>query len=221
MPEADDAAAAIADAVSAVEGPMTERKRRIVMAAVSCFAESGYEATSTSEIARRAKVAEATIFRHFQSKRDLLLRILRPVLARILVPAAIDELGEVWRESEGRFEKVAAALIRSRLRFFDRYAPLIRILMQELPLHADLRQMFLDEGAGRMLAAVFDLLDRFKREGQIRDLPNDRLVRTFISQVLGYYMVRSMMAPAAAYDDEIEVPALIDVIVNGIGSGSR
>jgi len=50
-----------------------ERKReRLLEAARSLFAERGYAATTTAQLAREAGVAEGTVFHHFPSKRALL-----------------------------------------------------------------------------------------------------------------------------------------------------
>jgi AcrR family transcriptional regulator len=50
-----------------------ERKReRLLEAARSLFAERGYDATTTAQLAREAGVAEGTVFHHFPSKRALL-----------------------------------------------------------------------------------------------------------------------------------------------------
>jgi AcrR family transcriptional regulator len=50
-----------------------ERKReRLLEAARSLFAERGYDATTTAQLAREAGVAEGTVFHHFASKRALL-----------------------------------------------------------------------------------------------------------------------------------------------------
>ncbi len=42
---------------------------RILEAAVDMFGEKGYASTSTSEIAKRAGVAEGTIFRYYKTKK--------------------------------------------------------------------------------------------------------------------------------------------------------
>ena len=42
---------------------MTEKQQKILENAIKMFAEKGYEATSTSEIAKASGVAEGTIFR--------------------------------------------------------------------------------------------------------------------------------------------------------------
>ena len=46
-------------------------KDRILRASAEMFAKYGYSGTSTREIARRAKVNEASIYRYFARKRDL------------------------------------------------------------------------------------------------------------------------------------------------------
>ncbi|MEM9820084.1 MAG: helix-turn-helix domain-containing protein [Bacteroidota bacterium] len=55
---------------------MTEKQEKILKSALKLFAEQGYNATSTSKIAKDAKVSEALIFRHFQSKEGLLEAVL-------------------------------------------------------------------------------------------------------------------------------------------------
>lgn len=55
---------------------MTDKQEKILLAALSLFANDGYNATSTSKIAKKAGVSEGLIFRHFESKRGLLQAIM-------------------------------------------------------------------------------------------------------------------------------------------------
>src|SRR6267143_1508413 len=52
-------------------------RQRLVRAALELFSTRGYEATTPAEIARKAGVAEGTIYRHFQSKQHLLNELYR------------------------------------------------------------------------------------------------------------------------------------------------
>lgn len=56
--------------------PRDRRASDIEAAAREVFCERGYEATSTAEIAARAGVAEGTLYKHFQNKRALLVKVL-------------------------------------------------------------------------------------------------------------------------------------------------
>jgi AcrR family transcriptional regulator len=57
------------------ERAKAERRRRLKSAALSVFLEKGYEVATTREIAERAGVGVATLFRYAEEKRDLLLMI--------------------------------------------------------------------------------------------------------------------------------------------------
>ena len=45
-----------------------ERRRQLIDAATAVFSQKGFSGSTTKEIAGRAKINEATIFRHFESK---------------------------------------------------------------------------------------------------------------------------------------------------------
>lgn len=60
----------------------TERKQQIVESAKDIFVEKGYAATTTSAIAKQAKVAEVTLFRYFDSKKDIFNAVVDPIMQR-------------------------------------------------------------------------------------------------------------------------------------------
>jgi len=51
-------------------------------AAATLFGEKGYEAASTAEIAERVGVVEGTLYRYFDNKRDLFIRVVEDFYAR-------------------------------------------------------------------------------------------------------------------------------------------
>src|SRR5713101_7974235 len=51
-------------------------KSRIVAAALALFRVKGFEATTTKAIARKARVAEGTVFNYFPTKEDIALHFL-------------------------------------------------------------------------------------------------------------------------------------------------
>lgn len=56
---------------------MTEKKEKILMAALELFAKEGFQSTSTSKVAKTAGVSEGLIFRHFTNKEGLLEAIIQ------------------------------------------------------------------------------------------------------------------------------------------------
>src|SRR5262245_32391156 len=62
--------------------PTTEKEKSIIEAAAALIGERGIDGATTAEIARRAGVTEKTLFRYFPSKKDLVRRVLFPLLLR-------------------------------------------------------------------------------------------------------------------------------------------
>ena len=86
----------------------------------------------------QAGVAEATIFRHFNTKKELLLRLTVPV-AKKLIPAAVEDFKTFKRQADGGFAAFATASMKSGLDFARRYWPILRIIAHELLFQPDLR----------------------------------------------------------------------------------
>jgi AcrR family transcriptional regulator len=59
-------------------------RERIVAAAVSLFAEQGFDATSVNQVVTRAGVAKGALYHHFESKDDLLYEVYRELVDRQL-----------------------------------------------------------------------------------------------------------------------------------------
>jgi AcrR family transcriptional regulator len=57
--------------------------RRLLLAAVDSFWKSGFHASSTREIAKRAKLSPAAVYVHFKSKEELLFTIIVVVAERL------------------------------------------------------------------------------------------------------------------------------------------
>lgn len=59
-------------------GARSERRvREILGVARQAFSDNGYENSTTLDIARRAGIAEATVFSYFTSKRDLCMQVIK------------------------------------------------------------------------------------------------------------------------------------------------
>jgi len=79
-PSSDGDTAAVGRRVATRE----EIRASLVAAANELFDEVGYDGARTAEIARRAGVAQATLFRHFETKADLALHHLREVVDQLV-----------------------------------------------------------------------------------------------------------------------------------------
>jgi AcrR family transcriptional regulator len=80
---------ALAEAGTAV-GDRAAARTRILQAARVVFGRSGFEAASIEQIAEEARVAPATIYRHFQDKEGLVAAFLEVASPRSRVRAVLD-----------------------------------------------------------------------------------------------------------------------------------
>lgn len=159
----------------AVGASLRERKKQrtreaIVAAATELFDQVGYEHARTSEIARRAEVGEATLFRHFPNKADLAVEQARRA-ASIMITA----LGE-RPASETPYEAIlAAATPRTVARVFEGRPERIVQLLRN------------DEVASRafftMLQAGDEVALDFAR--RLQATPDQRHVRVLANAVVG------------------------------------
>src|SRR6185503_11603536 len=82
-------------------------QRRILNAALALFESKGYDRTTTKAIARRAKVAEGTVFNYFETKDDIVLYFLE-----LEVDEAIAAVRGQARLKDARLEEKLFALIQ-------------------------------------------------------------------------------------------------------------
>src|SRR3954452_2902809 len=61
-----------------------QRREQLMEVATKLFARNGYEATTTAAIAEMAGVTEPILYRHFRSKQELFVAIVKAVSDRTL-----------------------------------------------------------------------------------------------------------------------------------------
>src|SRR5215468_2930928 len=84
------------------------RRQKILDAAEKLFSQKGFNGTTTKELAARAGVHEAILFRHFKNKRELYRATVDLKIARNR-DSALDqmELSAKRRDDRGFFESLA------------------------------------------------------------------------------------------------------------------
>ncbi|WP_282693741.1 TetR/AcrR family transcriptional regulator [Streptomyces sp. CC208A] len=103
-----------------------EAARRLLVAAVEAFAERGYHATTTRDIAGRAGMSPAALYIHYKTKEELLHRISR---------IGHDKALEILRAAETREGSAADRLadaVRSFVRWHAEHHTTARVVQYEL-----------------------------------------------------------------------------------------
>ncbi|MFG2558633.1 TetR/AcrR family transcriptional regulator [Streptomyces sp. NPDC048496] len=103
-----------------------EAARRLLVAAVDAFAERGYHATTTRDIAGRAGMSPAALYIHYKTKEELLHRISRIGHDRALL------LLETAADSGGTASERLADAVRSFVRWHAERHTTARVVQYEL-----------------------------------------------------------------------------------------
>ncbi|MEU1077218.1 MULTISPECIES: TetR/AcrR family transcriptional regulator [unclassified Streptomyces] len=103
-----------------------EAARRLLVAAVEAFAERGYHATTTRDIAGRAGMSPAALYIHYKTKEELLHRI-----SRIGHDKALEIL-ETAADAGGTAAERLADAVRSFVRWHAGHHMTARVVQYEL-----------------------------------------------------------------------------------------
>src|SRR5436305_11816385 len=136
----------------------SDKRTRIMDAAIKVFAERGFHSATVAEIARAAGVADGTIYLYFKSKDDLLLRLFDEKMTELLAEARTGLAEE--KTAPARL----ARFIQLHLALVERNPGLASVLIVELRQSAQ----FLKAADRAKLAAYVDLIAEVVRDGQER-----------------------------------------------------
>lgn len=113
-------------------------KKKVLLAALDLFSNQGFHATTTSKIAKAAGVSEATIYKYFQSKDDLLKKLLSP----LFIELQQDFIGSLSQYQT--LDALVTFIVKDRLEFIKANFDFIKLLLQEILTDPKLLQYFKD-----------------------------------------------------------------------------
>ncbi|MFD2829184.1 TetR/AcrR family transcriptional regulator [Corticicoccus populi] len=203
--------------MSKSEQKLTKKQIAIIEAATELFAEKGFSATSTSEIAQKAEAAEGTIFKHFKSKKGLLMSVVSPITVEFYGPMIKKDLDKVFDKEFEYYQDFIRAMIENRKIFIQNNLPVLRILIQEIPFHPELKEQFIEQVGKDIIERIRGIIRFYQEKGQMVDIHTDTIIRTVASTILSYIVARYVLIPEARWDtEEIETERIIQLLENGL-----
>jgi AcrR family transcriptional regulator len=186
-------------------------RERILAAARELFAARGFKGTTTASIARRARLNEALIFRHFPAKKDLFTAILRDKLED-------EHLARMIDAAECRNIPVEDAIRLVAERFAEAFDPVFLRLYYHSALEDHvLADAFYDQFVSRFLALVEQLIARGISEGRFRDVDVRIAARAFTGMLRSYFLTNELFPRHALEGNPREIMlSFCDLLLNGI-----
>ncbi len=199
------------------ESVVAERKSRIDDAALEVFAERGFAAATTAEIASRAEVAEGTIFRHYPTKKALLVGVLGPLARTIIGPLGSRSLRKVLGKEHASLQLFLEAVFDDRQQLLRSGPPVLKVFLQEALLHPEVRELAATIVEESISQRFREALDGMRAKGWIDpQLDIGVAVRLIMSTFGAYFVMRGLLFPDREWDDDRERAQMVMFLARGL-----
>ena len=184
---------------------------RILKAAEKLFARRGYGGTTTRDLAQAAGVAEGTLFRHFESKKAILVEVATRGWMEILTDllTALSEMGSY---------KAVAQVMRKRMLSLNANTDMMRVCFMEAQFHPELR----DRVQAEVIDKMTDVAEAFFQTGIDRGTYRQMNPRVAALIFLGMFTVAGFSnttmgdKPSSPKDMQEMAETLADIFLNGV-----
>jgi TetR/AcrR family transcriptional regulator, fatty acid metabolism regulator protein len=163
------------------------RRKQLLKAAEKVFAQKGYQDATISDVAREAKVSDATIYEYFPSKEDLLFSIPGEMTRKYK-----DEIIKILSYVRGWGEKLRC-VIQHYFWFYERHPDYASVAMLILKQNRN----FLDKEAYQEVREhaqlILHLIEEGRRCGEFRSDINPYLIRAMILGTIEHLVIRRVL----------------------------
>jgi TetR/AcrR family transcriptional regulator, fatty acid metabolism regulator protein len=187
-----------------------DKRSRILHAAVKVFARRGYFASRVADVARRAGVADGTIYLYFRNKEDILVSLFDEVMSEHLEGKRREV--EPGSDAPARLRAVA----ERHLGLLGRNRDLAVVFQVELRQSTKFMERFTASWLQDYFALIAEIIEQGQREGTLRaDLPVKVATKAFFG-VLDE-MVTSWILSRKQYDLVALAGPVVDLFLRGAG----
>ena len=171
-------------------------KKQVLKAAINLFSKQGYDGTSTAQIAEASGMSQATIFKYYKSKEDLLLVILKPLIEHLL-PVYGKEFAKKLSQQDQNLDNMIHFIVQDRYSFLVQNKDAVMILISQLLINQQIKD--------NVLQKIVDVKDIFeqnvwlplKKTGELRDdLDVTGFLRIVVSQIIFYFIQTQRISTA-------------------------
>ena len=172
------------------EEKMPPGKKKTIEAAIKLFAKQGYNGTSTLQIAKEAGVSQATVFKYFKTKEDLLYSITLPVLPKLYLVF----LGRV--QNANSLQELIRYIVRDRFEFLEENSNTVKIIYSEILINENLKKQVIESTLE--IFDEFDIKETLYNYKKINPEINENLttaeiIRSFAGPIMTYSAQRFLL----------------------------
>lgn len=185
-----------------------QTRRRILQAASQEFSSRGFSGATTQSIASRAGVNELTLFRHFQSKKNLFLEVIAHY-------SAMPDIQNTLKQHLSGDLRQDMLLIASRTyQILQERSRHIITTLHEAQLFPEVRQVSA-QMQWQQTAMLADYLDRQMQRGALRKLEPQLAAQAFMGMLFSYAIQQSL-SDTALDESEHVITSFVDIFLSGL-----
>ena len=174
-----------------------DRRKQILSSALNVFVEKGYNGATTAEIAKAANISEVTLFRHFDSKKEIFSSSIEPIVLTTL-KESITASKELSKKEKLEY------ILTERIKLVSKNRKVIRLLLMESQINSDLGDINYIEKISSLLK------DTLSESGIV--IENDKLtMRMLMGGILSFLYLPE--------DDEETINNYVKKMMNSIIKG--
>lgn len=164
---------------------ITPGKRKVLISSINLFSKFGFNAVSTSEIAKNVGVSEATIFKYFKNKRGLLLAIITPIFEHCLPSYENIFANRIAQKENYDLKTLVHFIVDDRLQFLEQNKDVITIVLSQILIDAEIRDKlinYLENNHNDNASKIFEVFHNTQELAS--DIDYNSLLRIFMGQLL-------------------------------------
>jgi TetR/AcrR family fatty acid metabolism transcriptional regulator len=187
-----------------------KKKDQIIEAAVDVFAEKGFFNAKVTDVAKKAKVADGTIYNYFKSKDDLLIN-----LFEIKMEGILTQFKKKIVETNDPVENLKE-FVTLHFNIIKNDKKLAEVFQVELRQSTKFLKNYHNQKFTEYLNIIADIIDRGKKAGFFRESINTQLIKLLIFGSIDEIARQWILGAEKKYSIHEAAEQVFEVLVGGI-----
>ena len=193
------------------------KEEKILEAAIVLFSKKGFSATTTSEIAKDAGVAEGTVFRYYKTKKHLLIKVMSKLIEVMSEELIANPVGEIFKKNKDKDDSdILKILLMDRLEMFNEYWDIIQVIITEIQFHEDIRESFFKNVVFKGKNILGEFIESGIAKGRFKNFDPIVVSRALVSTFMAFVIHKKIMGENKLIGNEQEIGQMIELFLNGL-----
>lgn len=188
----------------------TDKREKIINAAISIFSEKGFYNSTVADVAHEAQVADGTIYLYFKNKDDLLISIFEHSMD-VFIRAARKELKKLTNPKEKLREFVTL-----HLKLVQKNQDLAQVIQIELRQSSKFMKEYANEKFFEYLNIVQEILEEGQQKGCFRKSANPVVLKRTIFGAVDEMALEWVLMKRKRYSMEEAAEQLCGMFIDGL-----